>query len=198
MLPPLIAENRFAVVDCETTGVNIHRDEVIQIAIIQIDHGRPRFRTTCYVQPTRIIAEHAMDKHGITWDVLQHAPRFGDVADEILSFIGNRTLLGYQVDRFDCVFLRRQLAESGRSFNTDALDVLKYERKFGGKGKHNLVAAAERWEVPILRAHDAFDDCRMTWNVFLQLASRHPELGSAPLHEVLTLRAAAPLEDVAI
>lgn len=194
-LPRVVRENRFAVLDLETTGVNKLRDEVVQIAIVQVDHGRPRIRASSYVQPKRIISEGAMAAHGITWDILEHAPTLAEVWPEFRALIGDRCLLGYSIKTFDHPLLTRQLAESGVSFDAPAVDVLAWERKFGGKGRHNLVAAAERWGVPVLPRHEAMADCRMCWNVFVQLASRFDELGSAALEDILDLQPAPPLPE---
>lgn len=190
MQPALVAENRYAVIDVETNVVYSTTAEIIQIAVIQIDYGRPRFRTSCYIQPLRTLSPGAVEKHNITWDVLQHAPRFADVAAELLSYIGDRVLLGYNSDRFDYRILKRQLAEAGHTVNLAGLDVLHWERKLAGPGgKHNLTAAIERWELPLYQAHDAFDDARMTWNLFCRLCERCLEFGALPLADALTMKA---------
>lgn len=201
MLPRLIAENRFAVLDLETTGVDTRRDEMVQFAVIQVDFGRPRIRASSYIQPTRDIHPEAMSKHGITWDVLQHAPRLEDVIPELRMLIGDRCLLGFGIKRFDYPLIRRQFAAAGISYSPSVVDVLPWERQLtpkepGVRLKHNLVAAAERWGVPILEKHDALDDCRMTWNVFCQLALLFPELGDQDLAAVLAVEAIAAPEGV--
>ncbi|APU88989.1 DNA polymerase III subunit epsilon-like protein [Virus Rctr197k] len=194
-LPRIVRENRFLVLDVETTGLNTLRDEVVQIAVVQVDHGRPALRASSYVQPKRIISDGALAAHGITWDVLEHAPPLGMVWKDFAALINGRCLLGFGLARFDVPLLSRQLGEHGLLFEHKALDVLPWERKFGGKGKHNLKAAAERWGVPVLAQHDALADCRMTWNVFLQLAQRHPELGEAELDDVLSVLGPTKLPD---
>ena len=193
MLPPLIQKNRFVVLDLESTGVNLYRDEVVQIAVIQVDYGRPRIRAVSYVQPKRAISDGAMAAHGITWDILKHAPTLAEVWADFEQLMSDRVLLGYGIARFDVPLLARQLAEGGLRFDRPGLDVLPWERRLGGKGKHNLAAAAERWGVPLLPRHDALADCRMTWNVFLKLAELHPELGAAKIGEIFTFREAPPL-----
>lgn len=197
-LPRIVQENRYAVIDCETTGVNINRDEIVQVAIAQIDNGRPAIRASTFVQPKRIISDEAIAKHGITWDVLQHAPPLTAVWPELRALISDRCLIGYNVS-FDYKLLCRQLGENGIQFDAPALDVLAWERKFAGKGgKHNLVAAAERWGVPVLAHHEALADCRMCWNIFVQLASRFEELGNAVLADILSIRTVALPDNLAL
>lgn len=192
-LPKLIRENRFCVIDCETTGVNIHRDELVQFAVVQVDYGRPSIRASSLVRPHRRIADGAIDAHGLTWQMLEHAPELTEVWPDFRTLIGSRTLVGFNV-AFDHRILSRQLAENGVQFDAGAVDVLTWERRFAGKGgKHNLLACIERWELPVLEAHDALADCRMTWNLFVTLAARFPELGELALEEALAIKPAPPL-----
>lgn len=198
MLPRIITENRFAVVDIESTGVNTRQDEVIQVAIVQIDHGRPRIRASSFVQPKRAkISDGAYAKHGIDWRQLEHAPRLEEIAGDIIALIGDRCLLGFGINRFDFPMLQRQFTAACIHWNPAVLDVLTWERRLHKEkgSKHNLAAAAERWGVPMLQHHDALDDCRMTWNIFLQLALRFEALGTLALTDALTKPAEEPLPE---
>lgn len=189
-LPAIVKENRFAVLDVETTGLSRHRDEVIQVAIAQVDYGRPRFRGYVHVRPSRTIHPEAQAVHGITFEVLQHAFPFADLAPTILELIGGRTILGYGSSTLDLPILKRQFVEETTlKFDPPSLDVLTWARRFLPKEeKKTLKNAAALVGVPVLDAHDAFDDCRMTWNVFVTLAATYTELGIAPLEEILSTR----------
>lgn len=200
VLPPLIAQHRYAVIDCESTGLNRHKDEVIQLALVQVDHGRLRFRVWTHVQPTVTIHPAAGDVHGIDFATLQHAPPFGAIAEDLLRFIGTRTVLGWSCDSLDIPVLKRQFAEAGMSWTPTVIDILKHERRLAGpsSGKHNLGAAAERWGVPSLPRHDALNDCRTAWNIFVTLAGRFPEFGALPLEEALTTKIATTEGDLAL
>lgn len=197
-LPPLIQQNRFAVLDIETTGLSRHKDEVIQVAVAQVDYGRPRFRGVVHVRPTRTIHPEALAVHGISFEVLQHAFPFETLAPDILTLIGERTLLGYGSSTLDIPILQRQFAEqAGRRFDPPSLDVLSWTRKLLPKTeKKNLKSAATFLEVPLLEGHDAFDDIRMTWNVFITLAARHETLGQAVLDDTLSTRPVPELQGV--
>jgi DNA polymerase III epsilon subunit-like protein len=200
-LPRLVRENTFCVLDLESTGLSTSRDQIVQIALAQIDHGLPRFRMTAYVRPSIPVSDAALAVHDIGWEILEHAHPFAGLADDVVSFIGKRCLVGFGIGRFDHPMLARQLGEAGRVLNLPVLDVLTWERKLskllpGGleKGaKHNLRAAAERWNVNVLEGHDALEDCRMAWNVLLTMAARFPELGDLELAAAVTTKETEPL-----
>jgi DNA polymerase-3 subunit epsilon len=188
-IPRIIKENKFAVLDTETTGLSRKLDQIIQLAIIQIDYGSPRFRTIVQCKPTCEIKPGAAKVHGITAERLALAPRFESVANEITDFIGERCLLGYNILKFDWPILSRQYAESAMAVpSPKLLDVLKFERKYGGEGKHDLATAVQRWGVTVNHQHEALEDCRATWAVFVAIARQQAALGDASLLQAIALQ----------
>jgi DNA polymerase III epsilon subunit family exonuclease len=195
--PRIVRENRFCVIDLEATGLG-RNDEIIQVALVQVDRGQVRLRVASYVRPVRAsIAEDAYAKHGLGFEVLQHAPTLAEIADDILHVVGGRTLLGFNAARFDYPLLQRSLQGLGKPFDRGVLDVLKWERRlFSEKGaKHNLAVVAERYGITQRAHHDALDDCRVTWNVFLKLAEQHEALGNLELREALDVHETPPLPE---
>lgn len=195
-LPRLVRENRFAAVDVETNGLS-RQAEVIQLAIVQVDYGKPKLRAMTYVQPERPIDPGAQEVHGIDWYVLETAPRFAEVVDDVLTLIEGRCLIGYNINTFDYPILDRELMRAGRRWNPQVLDVLRWERKLTPKKgeRHTLMAAVDRWGVTTqgaVRMHNAFDDTRLTWNLFLRMAEERPEFGDLPLEAALTRHPTPP------
>lgn len=184
-VPSIIAENRFAVLDLETTGLSRKKDEIVQVAVAQIDKGQPRFRISCLVKPDVEIQPKAQEVHGISKEQLVYSPAFKDIAKELLLHIGDRCLLGYNILRFDHGFLDRQLGEAGLHVDWDILDVYIWAKRHGTHEQNSLGAAAARHGVVTRDRHDAFGDVRATWGLFVKLARAHPELGDRSLTTVL-------------
>lgn len=196
MIPPdIILKNRFAVLDIETTGVNHFTDEVVQVGIVQVDNGRPGMRAWTFVKPEKPIPQEATALHGITNAMVSNAPRFRDIAPDIVGLVGERCIVGYNVAGFDVPFLRRKMAVLGPDWgwNPAILDVFHLVRKYDKKpetaaaGYHKLAQVAARYGLAVGKAHDAIEDCRMAWSVFDKLAREIPEIGSmtcpVPKHE---------------
>jgi DNA polymerase-3 subunit epsilon len=82
--------------DIESTGLNVVRDKIVQIAIIKYpkNGGEPE-ELDLMINPGIPISEEAMNVHGITPKMLSNKPSFQQVADQILKFIGDADLAGY-------------------------------------------------------------------------------------------------------
>src|SRR3982751_4221713 len=103
---------RQIVLDTETTGLEAaagHR--IIEIGCVEILNRRPtgqKFHR--YLNPEREIDSGALAVHGIDLARLQQAPKFAEIAAELLAFISGAELLIHNAS-FDVGFLD---AEFGR------------------------------------------------------------------------------------
>jgi DNA polymerase III epsilon subunit family exonuclease len=167
----------FAIVDIETTGLDIEADRIVQIAVVQIDAGEIAEQWTSLVNPGAPIPAAASEIHGITDERVADAPAFAAVAGEIARLCQGRTLCGYNAAHFDVPFIRQELLRAGRRVGHRVpvypMVWLKHcERNdyVRGKGRHKLAVACERWGVVFDGPqHDALADCRATWRLFRAL-----------------------------
>ncbi|MEK6531001.1 MAG: 3'-5' exonuclease [Deltaproteobacteria bacterium] len=89
-----IAEMPVAVIDFETTGLTAGYDRIVEVAVARIDPGeRPRLIFDTLVNPLRPMA--ATEIHGITDKDVADAPRFKDIAGELLAAIKDCVLAAY-------------------------------------------------------------------------------------------------------
>lgn len=194
-IPRLIAENDFCIIKCATTGLSTEKDQVVQIGLCQVDKGVAKWRISVNVKPSIAIPPKASEIHGLTAEKLYFAPSFAEIALELIEFIGKRILLGYNIGKFDVPILTRQLGETlGPVEDVDYLDVLLFERKYAQetfavneKQRHGLENAVARWGVPIQVTHDALNDSKAVWGVFVSLCARFPELGGASLADAFEI-----------
>src|SRR5215212_5444757 len=107
---------REIVIDTETTGLDPgdgHR--VVEVACIELLHHVPTGRKFhCYVNPERDMPAEAFAVHGISAEFLAEHPRFAEIADELLAFIGEDRVVIHNAE-FDLAFLNAELARLGRS-----------------------------------------------------------------------------------
>jgi DNA polymerase-3 subunit epsilon len=107
--------------DLETTGLNVIRDRIIQIAIVKIDrkdHSRSEYYKMINPGPV-FISEEAASVHGITNEMVKNKPTFIQLAKEILDFIGDSDLVGYNSNRFDVPLLMEEFARAGFDFDME-------------------------------------------------------------------------------
>jgi DNA polymerase-3 subunit epsilon len=166
---------RRIVLDTETTGLEPeagHR--VIELACLELSGRRPTGRHFHrFLNPERNVDLGATQVHGLTSEDLADKPRFADIADEFLDFVGGAELLIHNAD-FDVAFLNAELARIGRprleSVCTVA-DTLAMAREMHPGKKNSLDALCERYAVDHSRRtlHGALLDAQLLAQVYVEL-----------------------------
>jgi len=105
--------------DLESTGVNTATDRIIEICMIRkTSEGKEVDRFQSYVNPEGMESRpEAIEKHGITPEMLADKPTFSKIAKRVNEFIGDCDLGGYNVLYFDIPLLTQELFRSGIPFN---------------------------------------------------------------------------------
>jgi DNA polymerase-3 subunit epsilon len=114
----------FVAVDVETTGLRPLQHRIIEIGMVRYRSGAEVERFESLVNPERPIPKFIKKLTGITDEMVADAPRFVDLADGVVEFIGDATMLGHNVG-FDIGFLNGELKRLGRAhFINDRIDVM--------------------------------------------------------------------------
>jgi DNA polymerase-3 subunit epsilon len=153
--------------DIESTGLNVVRDKIIQLAMIRYHQdGSPPAERTYLINPGIPISEEAMAVHGITPQDVANKPSFIQLAKEIFEFIGDADLAGYNSNRFDIPVLMEEFARAGLDFDVDRRDTIDVQRIFYKMEPRTLSAAYQFYcQKTIQNAHDAMEDVRATIEV---------------------------------
>src|SRR3954452_4444808 len=86
---PLLDDCAFAVVDVETTGMRvIGGDRITEIAVAVVHGGRREVVFDSLVNPERPISPMISGITGITNAMVKDAPRFAEIADQVLAALG--------------------------------------------------------------------------------------------------------------
>jgi DNA polymerase-3 subunit epsilon len=112
-VPAADTSARIIVFDCETTGIDFVKDQVIELCV---QHGlEPGARSqTWRIKPGVPIHPAAQAVHGITMEELAGCPSFAEVADEIAAvFVDAEVIVGYNLS-FDIDMLVAEYARIGR------------------------------------------------------------------------------------
>jgi DNA polymerase-3 subunit epsilon len=189
--PPSIPEQRFAVVDVETSGLSARRHRILQIAVVTVrGDGTVLDRWSSEVRPTfgrlglgRVGPSHI---HGLTARGLRHAPSWAEVAPALLDRLDGAVFCAHNV-RFDWAFVRRGLERAGyRPPDATRLCTMRLSRALDPdhEQSHRLADVAQRYGVPIDRPHDALADAEATSAVLPHLLAAS---GAASLGELGTI-----------
>lgn len=154
--------------DLESTGLNVIRDRIVQIAIIKYRADKsPAEELSMLINPGIPISEEAMGVHGITPKMLANKPTFQQVAQKIFDFIGDADLAGYNSNRFDVPLLMEEFARVGIDFNMTNRRTIDVQRVFYKMEPRTLRAALQFYTGKDMEnAHDALEDVRATIDVF--------------------------------
>jgi DNA polymerase-3 subunit epsilon len=106
---PLLDEIAFAVVDVETTGMRAGAsDRITEIAVVLVHGGRREVVFDSLVNPGRPIPPAICAITNITNDMVQHAPTFAEVADQVLAALAGRVFVAHNA-RFDWGFISAEV-----------------------------------------------------------------------------------------
>lgn len=154
--------------DVETTGLNVIRDRIVQLAMVKMQkNGQTPLELSMLINPGIPISEESMQIHGITPKDLANKPTFGQVAQKIWDFIGASDLAGYNSNRFDVPMLMEEFARVGMEFDVSKRRLIDVQRIFYKMEPRTLRAAYRLYCGRELEdAHDALADVKATLEVF--------------------------------
>lgn len=174
---------REIVLDTETTGLDPDNgDRLIELGCIEIINRIPTGREFHrYLNPEREIHPDAVSVHGLTSAFLTDKPRFADVADDFLSFIGDAPLVAHN-GVFDLSFINAELGRASRPpLSADrVVDTLALARRRHPAGPNSLDALCKRYGIDKSgrTKHGALLDSTLLANVYVELlGERQATLG---------------------
>jgi DNA polymerase-3 subunit epsilon len=165
-------------VDCETTGLDPRRDEIISVAAIRIRGDRIMASETfqSVIRPRVAIAAEAIKVHGLREVDVANARPMSEILPDLLHFIGGRPLVGYYID-FDIAMLNNHVSEMlGIQLPNPRIEVssIYYERKYGDAPPGTQIDLTfanilRDLKLPLFNQHDAFSDALMTAMIYVNL-----------------------------
>nr|WP_298358077.1 DNA polymerase III subunit epsilon [Rhodoblastus sp.] len=165
---------REIVIDTETTGLEANAgDRIVEIAALELINGIKSKNTFhYYINPEREIPDSAFRVHGISNEMVSDKPKFLDVVDEFISFIGNDPIVAHNAE-FDLGFINAELRRVGRGVleQNTIVDTLALARKKFPAQSNSLDALCNRFGVDRSRRvkHGALIDAEILAEVYTEL-----------------------------
>ena len=153
----------YAVFDCETTGIDPERDEIVSFAVVRLNAaGDEVARLMTLVRPSQPIPPEATAVHGISDADVASAPTFAELALELLVLLEGAVFVAHNAG-FDLSMLKHDLAVVGVKYRPPAvactLEAFRLLEPLAPA--HNLEALCDRYKIE-LDAHDALGDALAT------------------------------------
>jgi DNA polymerase III subunit epsilon len=157
---------RYAIVDLETTGGMAKRDRIIEIAIVIHDGDQIVDKYSTLVNPERSISYEITRITGITNEMVVDAPKFYEVAKEVVLKTEDTVFVAHNVN-FDYSFLREEFDRLGYTFTKKNLCTVKLSRKsFPGLRSYSLGNLIKHFDIEVESRHRALDDAYATAIIF--------------------------------
>jgi DNA polymerase-3 subunit epsilon len=199
---------REIVFDTETTGLDpLQGHRLVEIGCIELVNRIPSGQVFHrYVNPDRDMPHEAFAVHGLSLEFLQDKPRFPDICDELIEFIGDAPLVAHNAS-FDLGFLNAEFERCKKMLLTrDRLvDTLMLARRRHPGGSNRLDDLCARYGIDNSRRtkHGALLDAELLAEVYVELiGGRQASLILVETsHEIATTRyrtTAAPPRPVAL
>ena len=181
-----VAPEKIVVLDCETTGLDKDRDEILQISLID---GNGEVLLDTYLKPKNATSwPGAQAVHGITPDIVADAPDFSQYKKQVEQIIrGADLLIGYNLS-FDLGFVRAAGVTTRRE--TKQFDVMKEYAPVHGewaswKGEWKwakLTECAAHYGFSFA-AHNSLEDAKVTLKCFRAMLADKSPYGYMDLHD---------------
>ncbi len=166
----------YAIIDVETTGGSARYERITEIAIVRHDGQRVLDTFSTLINPERSIPWNITRITGISDDMLVDAPKFYEVAKQIVQITEGAIFVAHNVT-FDYGFVREEFARLGFPFSRRQLCTVRLARKvFPGIPSYSLSNLKQHFGIHAERSHRALDDTLATVKLFeMMLAEQNGE-----------------------
>ena len=183
-------ETDFVVFDLETTGAKTPPCRITEIGAYKIKNGAIVEEFQTLVNPETPIPPFITGLTGISDRMVKNAPRFSEVAENFLEFIGDSVLVAHNA-HFDMRFLNHEIGrmyESYRMGNPHLCTVHLSRKLLPDLANHRLHTVAEYYSIYIKNRHRAADDALATAHIFCNFLVQMNESGITDLSAAQKLR----------
>lgn len=155
--------------DLETTGLDLSKDSIIQISYIKAGLDGSEVSRNIFINPGRPIPALIQELTSITDEMVKTAPKFKDIAKELVREFAGCDFAGYNSNKFDIPMLAEEFLRSGIDFDFSKVRLIDASVIFRKMERRNLAAAYKfycgRKLEDDFQAHLADQDTMATWKV---------------------------------
>ena len=163
--------------DLETTGINVSKDRIVEIAILKVFPNGNKESYTWRVNPEIPIPAETTLIHGISDEMVANEPTFKELAQKIYALIKDSDLGGFNSNRFDIPLLAEELLRAEIDFDLKKSLAVDVQTIFHKMEKRTLEAAYKFYcDKDLINAHSAAADTDATYEVLKAQLDRYPEL----------------------
>lgn len=168
--------------DLETTGVNIAKDRIVELAVVKInpdgsvitkpEQAGPEHRYL--INPEMPIPPESSAVHGIFDEDVKEAKTFRQIAKGLFKFLHGCDLGGFNSNKFDIPLLAEEFMRVGIDFSTEGRNLIDVQTIFHIMEQRTLKAAYKFYcNKSLDDAHEALPDTMATFEIFQAMVERY-------------------------
>ena len=160
--------------DLETTGINVVKDRIVEIAMLKVMPNGEQESYVKKVNPLISIPEESSMIHGIYQEDIKDAPTFKSLAKNLAKWLEGCDLAGFNIIRFDVPMLVEEFLRNDIQFDVSNRKLVDAQRIFHMMEPRNLSAAYKFYcGEELVNAHSAEADNLATYHVLNSQIERY-------------------------
>lgn len=171
----LLKNETFVCLDCETTGLELEKDKIIEVAVVVFQDNNILDSFETLIDPGIPISNESMAIHHISNEMVQNKPKIHEVLPQVVKMIGKYILVGHGIP-FDISFLEKEAKAHciPNSLSSHPyFDTLRLARLYGESPVNSLEKLREHFNIAAEGAHRAMNDVIVNIEVFKYLTKNY-------------------------
>ncbi len=162
--------------DLETTGINFIHDRIVEFCFHKVFQDGTEKTWTQRVNPTIPIPAEASQIHGIYDEDVKDMPTFKTLGHQVIQFIDNCDLAGYNSIKFDIPFLAEEFLRAEIDFDVQGKKFIDVLTIFHKMEPRTLKAAYKFYcGLDLESAHSAEADTLATYHILKAQLDRYED-----------------------
>ena len=163
---------KYAIIDIETTGGKADRERITEIAIAIHDGEKIIDSFETLINPEISLPFYITQLTGITDTMLRDAPKFYEVAKQIVQMTEGAVFVAHNV-RFDYSFVQQEFKRLGYTYSRKQLCTVRMSREaFPGLGSYSLENLINHFRIKVKERHRAMADVLATSQIFEMILTK--------------------------
>lgn len=168
----------YAILDIETTGGSPKVEKITEIAIFFHDGKQVTDEWSTLINPEKLIPYFITGLTGITNEMVADAPKFYDIAKELVERTEGLIIVGHNVN-FDYSFIKSEYSRLGYNFHRETLCTVKLSKQIlPGYKSYSLGKLCGELHIEISDRHRAAGDALATVKLFELILATSIEKGN--------------------
>ena len=165
--------------DLETTGIDVALDRIVEISYLKVYPNGDEESKTMKVNPTVPIPPKVTAIHGITDEDVKDAPKFGEIARQLVKVFEGCDFAGYNSNKFDLPLLAEEFLRAGVDIDLKKRKFIDIQVIFHKKEQRTLGAAYKFYcDKDLHDAHSAEADTKATYEILQAQLDRYADLSN--------------------